>query len=131
MVQGNFIGTDVSGTTALGNRDGVYIQSSNGNTIGGTTAGARNVISGNNRDGVDTSSARIPMPCRAITSAWTRAATWRSGMPPGVDIQGGQFNVIGVDASNNPAAGNVISGNGDYGVWNHGRAQLTTWSPAT
>ena len=29
---------------------------------------------------------------------------------------GGHFNVIGVDSTNNPAAGNVISGNLDYGV---------------
>ena len=45
-VEGNFIGTDISGTSDLGNADdGVRIFSSN-NTIGGTTLGAGNVISG-------------------------------------------------------------------------------------
>jgi CSLREA domain-containing protein len=48
-VQGNLIGTDVDGTSALGNQTGVEARSSG--TIGGTTPAARNVISGN-RDGV-------------------------------------------------------------------------------
>ncbi|MDO8615106.1 MAG: thrombospondin type 3 repeat-containing protein [Dehalococcoidia bacterium] len=47
LVQGNLIGTNVSGTAALGNAFGVYLLYAPGNTIGGTTAGARNVISGN------------------------------------------------------------------------------------
>jgi len=48
-VQGNFIGTNPSGTSALGNDfGGMYIHdSSNNNLIGGTTAAARNIISGN------------------------------------------------------------------------------------
>ncbi len=53
MVVGNFIGTDVNGTVDLGNDlDGVHIAFSTGSTIGGTTAGARNIISGNNNSGV-------------------------------------------------------------------------------
>jgi hypothetical protein len=51
VVQGNFIGVSASGTTALGNTGnsvgGVSISSSNNNTIGGTVAGAGNVLSGN------------------------------------------------------------------------------------
>ena len=46
QVLGNLIGTDVNGITALGNKHGIEIHPSN-NTIGGTVAGARNVISGN------------------------------------------------------------------------------------
>jgi hypothetical protein len=54
LVQGNLIGTDVSGTKALGNQlDGVRISSgASGNYIGGTTFGAGNIISSNGRDGV-------------------------------------------------------------------------------
>lgn len=45
---GNFIGTDVSGTLALGNNHGgLFIYGSPTNFIGGTEAGARNLISGN------------------------------------------------------------------------------------
>ena len=54
-IQGNYIGTDVTGTADLGNSfDGVLISSSaSGNTVGGTIAGAGNVISGNNSDGIE------------------------------------------------------------------------------
>src|SRR5207245_10447880 len=56
VVQGNFIGTNASGTGSLANGQyivghGVFVLSSN-NTIGGSTTGARNVISGNNGHGV-------------------------------------------------------------------------------
>lgn len=53
LVQGNLIGVSASGKTRLANNNGVAIdQSATGNTIGGTTAGARNTISGNTIDGV-------------------------------------------------------------------------------
>jgi hypothetical protein len=52
-VMGNYVGTDASGTQGLGNSsDGVYIGNAPNNTIGGATAGERNVISANNSDGV-------------------------------------------------------------------------------
>jgi hypothetical protein len=51
QVLGNYIGTDVTGTKALGNRTGVRIVRPT-NTIGGTTVEARNLISGNDFSGV-------------------------------------------------------------------------------
>jgi len=52
-VEGNLIGTDVTGTTILGNMTtGVSISSSPGNFIGGTAAGAGNVIAGASGSGV-------------------------------------------------------------------------------
>ncbi len=50
-IEGNFIGTDSLGATARPNRWGVYVQSA-GNIIGGNSAAARNVISGNYSDGI-------------------------------------------------------------------------------
>ena len=47
LVEGCYIGTDTTGTIAGGNDVGIGIQSSSNNTIGGTTAAARNIISGN------------------------------------------------------------------------------------
>jgi hypothetical protein len=57
-VQGNDIGTDLGGTHSLGNTaDGIYINNAPSNVIGGTTASARNVISGNHNSGVYVSGA--------------------------------------------------------------------------
>src|SRR5688572_13279696 len=47
VVAGNFIGTNAAGSAALNNSQGVLISDASGNTIGGTAAGVRNVISGN------------------------------------------------------------------------------------
>ncbi len=47
VIQGNYIGTDATGSVALGNSEyGVLLQGQN-NLLGGSTAGARNVISSN------------------------------------------------------------------------------------
>ncbi|HOW26549.1 MAG TPA: right-handed parallel beta-helix repeat-containing protein, partial [Bacteroidales bacterium] len=48
-IQGNYIGTDKTGTVALGNGDnGIYLYGDNDfNLIGGTSACSRNIISGN------------------------------------------------------------------------------------
>lgn len=47
LITGNYIGTDKNGTSAVANNTGVYVNACTGVTIGGTTAGAGNVISGN------------------------------------------------------------------------------------
>jgi titin len=55
-VQGNYIGTDVSGLSPLGNkRDGVYVEASagSGNEIGGAAANVGNVISANGLWGIE------------------------------------------------------------------------------
>ncbi|CBN56821.1 beta strand repeat-containing protein [Kamptonema sp. PCC 6506] len=52
VIQGNYIGTDLTGTVASPNNNyGLLIWSAN-NTIGGTLPSARNIISGNNRFGI-------------------------------------------------------------------------------
>ena len=49
VVEGNYIGTDITGTQAIGNNGpGVFLGvNAINNTIGGTTAAAQNIISGN------------------------------------------------------------------------------------
>src|SRR3972149_2702221 len=47
-IEGSYIGTDVTRAVDLGNIRDVHIDTISNNTIGGTAAGARNVISGNN-----------------------------------------------------------------------------------
>jgi hypothetical protein len=55
LVQGNYIGTDLTGTKSLpiqGNVTGVYLIQATNNTVGGTTPAARNIISGNGFTGL-------------------------------------------------------------------------------
>ena len=53
-MQGNLIGINVGGTTAIPNNRGgvILLTAANNNTIGGTAGGARNVISGNGSGGI-------------------------------------------------------------------------------
>src|SRR5262249_10075736 len=56
IVQGNFIGVDATGAARLSNGgDGIAISGNNNHFIGGTAAGARNIISGNGRSGIELS----------------------------------------------------------------------------
>lgn len=90
VVQNNYIGTDASGTADNGNgTNGVTILDAPNNLIGGSTASARNVISGNNGGGV------------GVGASVNNAA--------GTRIQG---NYIGTDAS-----GTSPLGNNSYGVY--------------
>ena len=53
VIEGNFIGTDVTGTKALPNdASGVRVDSTSDNTIGGTNPGTGNVISSNSQYGI-------------------------------------------------------------------------------
>jgi CSLREA domain-containing protein len=91
-VLGNHIGTNFNGGSAFGNAgDGVRIGNASSTTIGGTSAGARNVISGNSRNGVFISG--------------TNTATFNK-------VEG---NYIGTDASGTGALGNNL-GNAEVGV---------------
>jgi hypothetical protein len=47
VIQGNFIGTDVTGAQALGNQGAGVVVNDDANTIGGTVAGAGNIIAFN------------------------------------------------------------------------------------
>jgi hypothetical protein len=52
-VEGNYVGTDRSGEADLGNTgSGIVAEGANNNSIGGTTAGAGNLVSGNGGNGV-------------------------------------------------------------------------------
>lgn len=52
VIQGNFIGTDFTGTNLVGNSaNGIYIDSP-GNLMGGVTPGTANTIAGNQRNGI-------------------------------------------------------------------------------
>ncbi len=128
-VAGNYIGTDVTGTVALGNTDGVYIRDgAHNNTIGGVIAGDRNIISGNTADGVDItdsgSDANV-IEGNYIGTDVTGTVALGNGKDGVALYNGPQYTQIGTngDGVNDAAEGNLISGNqlngvlieGDYG----------------
>ena len=118
LVEGNYIGTDASGTVALGNgRNGVLINSgASGNTVGGTQAGARNVISGNDQAGVaivGSGSAQNFVEGNYIGANASGTASLGNVADGIVVLDSASGNTIG---GTEAGAGNVISGNGADGV---------------
>ena len=114
VVAGDFIGTDITGTLALGNgTNGVEIlTSASGNTIGGTTAGARNIISGNSPGYYGTAGVLIGVGADGNVVEGDYIGTDVTGDVSLSNYDGifvlGLDNTIGGTAS---GAGNVISGN--------------------
>jgi len=110
LVQGNFIGTDVTGTADLGNVDhGVLIDRVPNNTIGGTDAGARNIILGNNASGVDifgSGAIGNKVQGNMISMNGTHGVGIENGAS-GTLVQG---NFIGTDAAGTVAKGNGLNG---------------------
>jgi titin len=115
-ISGNYIGTDESGTTDLGNSGGgVYIQNAQNNTVGGDTAGKRNVIAGNGSSGVFI----VGSDAMSNTISGNYIGTDKDGTTAlgnsnnGVGIIGAQNNTVGGDTAGER---NVISGNDSSGV---------------
>ena len=117
VVSGNYIGLDATGNVDLGNADqGVAIfGGATYNTVGGTTAGARNVISGNNGVGVRINESGTNYNTVSGNYIGTNAAGSAAvgNTFQGVQIDAGSGNVIGGTVA---GAGNVISGNLDNGI---------------
>jgi titin len=110
LIQGNFIGTDVTGTHALGNGSGVFVDGSLNTRILG------NVISGNNFDGISSGI----LPANGVQIQGNKIGTNTAGTAAlanggnGIEIQDGATNVqIG---GVNPGDSNLISGNIQSGV---------------
>ena len=124
-LEGNYIGTDDSGTTMVaGGYYGVSIDyGAADDTIGGTTAGARNVISGNAIDGVDINSAGVSSNDPGTSGNVVEGnyigtdvtGTQPLGNGSGVEIYGGTSdNTIGGTSS---GAANLIADNSGVGVF--------------
>ncbi len=116
VVQGNLIGTDVTGSSPLSNRShGVLIDGSQGNLIGGAQPGASNVISGNGLHGISIrggTAAGNQFMGNSIGAGvgGTLAIPNRFG---GISILDGSGNTIG---GIQPGAGNTIAYNEDRGI---------------
>ena len=119
IIQGNYVGVDVTGAVAVPNKDGIDADCV-GVTIGGTTAGQGNIVSGNSSTGIN-------------LDGW---ALGYSGGPTNATVQG---NFVGTDVNGTkavpngngiilgdttndiiggtgPGSGNIFSGNANVGA---------------
>jgi CSLREA domain-containing protein len=131
-IQGNYIGTNVSGTGAIPNFTGITGTVGNGDSvmIGGTTTGEGNLISGNSNGGVllymDSGTGTATIEGNQIgTAADGSSALGNSGYgilvnsnvlhrEPTFPALGGSFSVL--IGGTTEGSGNTIAYNGDSGV---------------
>ena len=115
LVQGNFIGTDATGLMPSPTVTGVDVRSSD-NLIGGTIAGARNVIGGNTCISISASTGnRIQGNFIGTDVTGTSAL----GIGDGIFITGAA-QIGGLTTQPGTPPGNVISGNRRGGGSGHG-----------
>ena len=94
VIAGNFIGTEGGGDSLGDTLDGVFLYGASNNTIGGSTSGSPNVISGNNSGIVIESGGTMPVSGNDI-------GTTSDGTEPlpnatdGITIAGSSGNTIG------------------------------------
>jgi hypothetical protein len=109
-IQGNFIGTDSTGTKAAGNTYGILLSDGSSRTlVGGPEPGARNLISGN-----------FPIGLNILDSSdnvvdGNYIGTDVSGDPPIPNGTGGSIGTLHGVSRNNRVENNVISGNNRSG----------------
>ncbi len=115
-VVGCYIGTDSTGTVDLGNGgNGIRLDNSTANRIGGSSVSDRNVISGNNADGIlvfGKGSADNEIVGNFIGTDVTGTADL-GNTGDGIDIDEGLLTIIG---GSTPDVGNLISGNDGNGI---------------
>ncbi|MBV9469993.1 MAG: DUF11 domain-containing protein, partial [Abitibacteriaceae bacterium] len=135
-ILGNFIGTDITGVSAIGNgAQGILINGAT-NTVGGTANGAENVIAGNGSQGIailkftsnsadgniiqgnfiglNVNSATLPNGNDGITISSNNNTVGGTAAGAGNTIAfntGNGVNVLATDVFSNVPVGNVILGN--------------------
>ncbi|MCI0618095.1 FG-GAP-like repeat-containing protein [bacterium] len=111
LIQGNYIGTDVSGLLDVGNGTGVSINANN-NTVGGTTSILRNIISGNG-SGIQITNCTDNFIQGNFIGTDVSGTASIANNAAGVIILAAANNTIGGSTT---GAGNVISGNDFFGL---------------
>lgn len=113
VVLGNFIGTDVTGLQRLPNDiSGITMDTCVGNTIGGTNAGERNLLSGNDEYGIRLTSGAYSNTIMAnLIGLASNGVTVLSNRFDGIRLLDSPSNTIG-----GAGRGNYIGGNSGNGV---------------
>jgi hypothetical protein len=128
-IAGNFVGTNPAGTAAEPNQnDGIHISNSNSSIIGGPTPAARNIVSGNQIDGIHVVGTKgspatgnliegnfVGVNAAGTGSVGIKAFGGAAGTPAGnflfgIEISGGNANTVGGSTA---TARNVVGFNGD------------------
>ena len=115
IIEGNFIGTNAAGTSSAGNFDPGITVSQGSNTVGGTTAAARNIISGNFGNGiliVNAFATSNQVRGNYIGTTVSGASQLGNGSEA-ISIVSANGNTIGGTAT---GAGNVISASSGLGI---------------
>lgn len=140
-IAGNYIGTDASGTLARGNGSGIGANVGGNSIIGGTTAGAGNLISGNTGDGIIAGFTNNLIVRHNFIGTKADGTTALGNGGDGIDISAGgggdqiggtnagdgntiafnledgvQIDDIGVTPANHSILGNSIYSNGGLGI---------------
>ncbi len=113
-IDGNFIGTSVTGATDLGDINvGIFTSQAFNTTIGGTSPGARNLISGNEFDGIRLVGGGNNVVQGNLVGTNVNGKADLGNTDHGIFIGDSANNTIGGLVA---GAGNVISGNGQSGI---------------
>jgi hypothetical protein len=115
VVWRNRVGTNAAGTAAIPNAGGIYVVS-DGAVIGGSSATDGNLISGNQWEGIYVAEVAAGVAIhgnRIGTNATGTAALPNGGK--GIDLRGDGGSI----GSTTNGAGNLISGNGNHGLFVH------------
>jgi titin len=117
VIQGNYIGTDITGLIALPNgTNGVIISGGSGNLIGGPDVAARNLISGNDQNGILVTQTGSSNNCLQGNFIGTDQSGTRA-LPntfSGITLNGAFHTLVG---GTNAGSGNLISGNLQNGIY--------------
>ena len=109
LIEGNFIGTTMDGSTESANGRGIGIGYTEGNTVGGLVPSARNIISGNTHEGLAIYGDENLVIGNII--GLNPAGTQSIGNGTGIIVA--DNNTIG---GNETGASNIISGNNGDGI---------------
>jgi titin len=117
VIQGNLIGTDALGTGDLGNGVyGIFILRAQNTLIGGATPAARNVISGNNSDGIYVAGGTVGNSCGGTVIQGNYVGTDATGTAPLGNAMGVHMDYV----TDTTIAGNVLSAStAGHGVWHY------------